>query len=83
MDNPYKLTRVPKDHWIFAACLNLVGRRGLTVDEVLDRLSEMSVPYELRYQWNDEHQEIEFVPWPDPVFLHTWFDIEMTTWPFY
>jgi hypothetical protein len=61
MSNPYKLTRVPKDHWIFAACLNLLHKRGLTVDEALDRLFQMSVPYELRYQWNSEHQETDLI----------------------
>lgn len=57
--NLYRLQTLPKNHWILAACLNLVGKRGLTPDEALDRIIEAGIPFDFMYQWSEKRQEID------------------------
>lgn len=57
----HKLRSLPKDHWILAACLNLVQRRGITPDEAIDCVTEAGIPFNLMYQWSKKRQELDIL----------------------
>jgi hypothetical protein len=50
---------VPKNHWILAACLNLVPKRGITPDEALTQVTEAGIPFDIMCQWSDKRQELD------------------------
>ena len=53
MTNPCKFDRFPPDHWLMVVCLNLVPLRGLSVDEAIEKMTDLGITPELRYQWNE------------------------------
>lgn len=57
----HKLRSLPKDHWILAACLNLVQRRGITPDEAIACVTEAGIPFDLMYQWSNKRQELDIL----------------------
>ena len=59
MTNPYKFAYFPPDHWLMVVCLNLVPLRGLSVDEAIEKMTDLGITPELRYQWNEARSEID------------------------
>lgn len=57
----HKLRTLPKDHWILAACLNLVQKRGITPDEAIDRVTAAGIPFNLMCQWSNKRQELDIL----------------------
>jgi hypothetical protein len=55
----YGPVAVPKNHWILAACLNLVPKRGITPDEAIAQVTEAGIPFDLMYQWSNKRQELD------------------------
>ena len=52
----HRLRSLPKNHWILAACLNLVPKRRITPDEAIERVTAAGIPFNLMYQWSNKRQ---------------------------
>jgi hypothetical protein len=59
MTIPCQFSQFPPNHWLMVVCLNRVCLRGLTVDAAMEKIAELGITPELKYQWNPLEEEID------------------------
>lgn len=59
MTIPCQFSQFPPNHWLMVVCLNRVCLRGLTVDAAMEKIAELGITPELKYQWNPIEEEID------------------------